>query len=121
MLDKPIEKIEYDAEGKVCGVTSGGETAKTKRVIADPSYFPDKVKKVGQVGVLLFISRAHTAANQRSYRHTYGHAELQYLLIMIYDTVKFKEHGVRSQIGLPKIVLDNPRPLIFVWYFALNR
>ena len=54
MLDKPIEKIEYDAEGKVCGVTSGGETAKTKRVIADPSYFPEKVKKVGQVGILLF-------------------------------------------------------------------
>ena len=58
MLDKPIEKIEYDAEGKVCGVTSGGETAKTKRVIADPSYFPEKVKKVGQVGILLFTSCA---------------------------------------------------------------
>ena len=65
MLDKPIEKIEYDAEGKVCGVTSGGETAKTKRVIADPSYFPDKVKKVGQVGVLLFTSRAHTSLGCR--------------------------------------------------------
>ena len=52
MLDKPIEKIEYDADGKVCGVTSGGETAKTKAVIADPSYFPDKVKKVGQVSIM---------------------------------------------------------------------
>ena len=60
MLDKPIEKIEYDAEGKVCGVTSGGETAKTKRVIADPSYFPDKVKKVGQVGILRFTSKSRS-------------------------------------------------------------
>ncbi len=50
MLDKPIDKVEFGDDGKVCGVTSGGETAKTKQVIADPSYFPDRVKKIGQVG-----------------------------------------------------------------------
>ena len=49
MLDKPIEDIKYDESGQVCGVTSQGETAKTKMVISDPTYFPDKVKKVGQV------------------------------------------------------------------------
>ena len=49
MLDKPIEEIKYDENGCVCGVTSQGETAKTKSVIGDPSYFTDKVKKVGQV------------------------------------------------------------------------
>ncbi len=49
MLDKPIEGVVFGEDGKVTGVTSGGETAKTKQVIADPSYFPDKVKKVGQV------------------------------------------------------------------------
>ena len=49
MLDKPVEEIVYDDNGKVCGVKSQGETARTKMVIADPSYFPDKVKKVGQV------------------------------------------------------------------------
>ena len=49
MLDKPVEEIVYDENGQVCGVKSQGETAKTKMVIADPSYFPDKVKKVGQV------------------------------------------------------------------------
>lgn len=49
MLDKPIEDIKYDENGRVCGVTSQGETAKTKMVIGDPSYFPDKVKKDGQV------------------------------------------------------------------------
>ncbi len=49
MLDKPIDKVEFGEDGKVCGVTSGGETAKTKQVISDPSYFPDRIKKVGQV------------------------------------------------------------------------
>ena len=52
MLDKPIEDIKYDENGRVCGVTSQGETAKTKMVISDPSYFPDKVKKDGQVSQL---------------------------------------------------------------------
>lgn len=49
MLDKPIDEIKYDENGRVCGVTSQGETAKTKMVIGDPSYFPDKVRKDGQV------------------------------------------------------------------------
>lgn len=49
MLNKPIEKIEYDADGKFVGVTSDGVTAKAKLCIGDPSYFPEKVKKVGQV------------------------------------------------------------------------
>jgi len=48
MLDKPIEKIETLPNGKI-GVTSGGETVVGKMVVGDPSYFPEKVKKVGQV------------------------------------------------------------------------
>lgn len=47
MLNKPIEKVE-----KVDGwwnVTSEGETVKGKIVVGDPSYFPENVKKVGQV------------------------------------------------------------------------
>jgi len=48
MLDKPVEEIVYE-NGKVVGVKSGGEVAKTKMVIADPSYFPDRVEKVCQV------------------------------------------------------------------------
>lgn len=48
MLDKPIEEIKME-DGKVVGVKSAGETAKTKMVVGDPSYFPDLVKKVGQV------------------------------------------------------------------------
>jgi len=48
MLDKPVEEVVMEG-GKVVGVKSGGEIAKTKMVIADPSYFPDRVKKVAQV------------------------------------------------------------------------
>lgn len=47
MLNKPVETVTTE-DGMVC-VTSGGETAKAKAVIGDPSYFPDKVKDVGQV------------------------------------------------------------------------
>jgi Rab GDP dissociation inhibitor len=49
MLSKPIEEIVYDSTGAVCGVKSEGAVAKAKLVIGDPSYFPDKVKKTGQV------------------------------------------------------------------------
>jgi len=48
MLHKPVEEIIYE-NGTVVGVKSEGEIAKCKLVIGDPSYFPDKVKKVGQV------------------------------------------------------------------------
>ncbi|OAY35745.1 guanosine nucleotide diphosphate dissociation inhibitor At5g09550 [Manihot esculenta] len=49
MLRKPECKVEFDADGKAYGVTSEGETAKCKKVICDPSYLPDKVKKIGKV------------------------------------------------------------------------
>lgn len=39
MLDKPIEAIVTDNDGKFVGVTSAGETVKAKQVIGDPSYF----------------------------------------------------------------------------------
>ncbi|MCL4130034.1 UNVERIFIED_CONTAM: hypothetical protein GTU68_036865 [Idotea baltica] len=48
MLDKPIDEIVME-NGKVVGVKSGNEVAKCKQVYCDPSYVPDKVKKVGQV------------------------------------------------------------------------
>lgn len=49
MLDKPVDEIVLDEEGKVAGVKSGGEVAKCKQVYCDPSYVPDRVKKSGQV------------------------------------------------------------------------
>ncbi|KAJ7549338.1 hypothetical protein O6H91_07G049300 [Diphasiastrum complanatum] len=47
MLSKPDCTLEFDEEGKVRGVTSDGETAKTKKVVCDPSYVRNK--KVGKV------------------------------------------------------------------------
>jgi len=55
MLNKPVEEIIYDSNGTVVGVKSEGEVAKCKFVVGDPSYFPDKVKKVGQVASLICI------------------------------------------------------------------
>lgn len=49
MLDKSIDSIVYDENGKVCGVKSGDEIAKCSAVIGDPSYFPDKVKSVHKI------------------------------------------------------------------------
>jgi len=37
MLNKNIDGFKYDENGKVCGVTSGNETAKCKYVICDPT------------------------------------------------------------------------------------
>jgi Rab GDP dissociation inhibitor len=50
MLNKPIEEIFYDADGKVTGLKSEGEAVRCHKLIADPSYFigTDKVRKVGQ-------------------------------------------------------------------------
>lgn len=48
MLDKPVDEIVME-NGKVVGVRCGDETAKCKQVYCDPSYVPDRSKKVGQV------------------------------------------------------------------------
>ncbi|KAL0366545.1 UNVERIFIED_CONTAM: Guanosine nucleotide diphosphate dissociation inhibitor 1 [Sesamum radiatum] len=55
MLNKPECKVEFDGDGKACGVTSEGETAKCKKVVCDPSYLPNKVKKVGKVARAIAI------------------------------------------------------------------
>ncbi|KAK8529780.1 hypothetical protein V6N12_060550 [Hibiscus sabdariffa] len=55
MLNKPECKVEFDADGKAIGVTSEGETAKCKKVVCDPSYLSDRVKKVGKVARAICI------------------------------------------------------------------
>ncbi|KAF1862000.1 hypothetical protein Lal_00026508 [Lupinus albus] len=55
MLNKPECKVEFDGDGKAIGVTSEGETAKCKKVVCDPSYLPDKVRKVGKVARAICI------------------------------------------------------------------
>ncbi|KII93786.1 hypothetical protein PLICRDRAFT_88115 [Plicaturopsis crispa FD-325 SS-3] len=53
MLDKQIDEIVTDANGKFVGVRSGGETVKAKQVIGDPSYFgAGKTAEDGKVRVV---------------------------------------------------------------------
>ncbi|TFY70929.1 hypothetical protein EVG20_g2074 [Dentipellis fragilis] len=47
MLDKQIDEIVTDADGKFVGVRSGTETVKAKQVIGDPSYFGAGAAKDG--------------------------------------------------------------------------
>jgi len=49
MLNKPIQGFTFDDKGRVTGVKSENEVAKCTAVIGDPTYFPDKVKQVGQI------------------------------------------------------------------------
>jgi Rab GDP dissociation inhibitor len=55
MLNKPIDGFVYDDKKRICGVTSEGVTARCKAVIADPSYFPDLVEKVGEISRCICI------------------------------------------------------------------
>ncbi|KAG6664911.1 guanosine nucleotide diphosphate dissociation inhibitor 1-like [Carya illinoinensis] len=55
MLNKPECKVEFDEEGKVVGVTSEGETARCRKVVCDPSYLPNKVRKVSRVARAIAI------------------------------------------------------------------
>jgi len=48
MLNKKIDGLRME-NGRVTGVRSGDEVAKCSLVIGDPSYFPELVKKVGDV------------------------------------------------------------------------
>jgi len=50
MLRKPFHGVVLNDEGKVVGVKSeNNEVAKCKFVVGDPSYFPEKTRKAGQI------------------------------------------------------------------------
>jgi len=55
MLNKPILGFTYDESGRVTGVKSEDGIARCKTVVGDPSYFSDRVKKIGQVGRCIAI------------------------------------------------------------------
>lgn len=56
MLDKQIEKIVLE-DGHVVGVSDGKETAKCSIVVCDPTYAPERCRKVGQVSCLEVFSK----------------------------------------------------------------
>lgn len=49
MLDRPVDGLLYDADGRVCGVQSDGKVARCTAVFADPTYVPEKIRVVHQV------------------------------------------------------------------------
>jgi len=57
MLGTPLSDIHFDDDGQFTGITISkdaqpdvaGRTAKAKFVVGDPSYFPDKCGKIGDV------------------------------------------------------------------------
>uniref|UniRef100_A0AAY4AXP3 Rab GDP dissociation inhibitor n=1 Tax=Denticeps clupeoides TaxID=299321 RepID=A0AAY4AXP3_9TELE len=48
LLNRQVDNIVME-NGKAVGVKSGGEFFRCKHLICDPSYVPDRVKKVGRV------------------------------------------------------------------------
>eukprot|EP01132_Coremiostelium_polycephalum_P007691 gene7691-9461_t len=66
MLNKPIDQIVFE-DGKV-KVTSEKETVTADFIVADPSYFPDKVKKTGRIvrSICILGSPIANTANSES-------------------------------------------------------
>jgi len=63
MLNRPIEGFEYGEDGRICAVRAPDpddeaqtvKAVKCKMVIGDPTYFPEKVRKVGKVARAICI------------------------------------------------------------------
>jgi Rab GDP dissociation inhibitor len=64
MLNHPIQKVLFDDAGSFAGVVAEGQKATAPIVIADPSYFPDRCKKVGAVARCICIL-SHPVPNTR--------------------------------------------------------
>ncbi|KAK8439837.1 Rab GDP dissociation inhibitor alpha [Candidozyma auris] len=63
MLDTPIEEVLYDENKKFAGVKTKEGTAKAPIVIADPTYFPDRVKKTGHRVIRAMCIMDHPVPN----------------------------------------------------------
>jgi len=113
MLNKPVEEIIYD-NGVVTGVKSEGEIAKCKFVVGDPSYFPDRVEKRGQVASLICVL-SHPIAGTND-------AESCQIIIPqkeakrkydIYISATSAAHNVAPKgkwIALVSTIVDSPNP-----------
>ncbi|CCW67307.1 unnamed protein product [Phytomonas sp. Hart1] len=49
MLQTPVDRVNFDADGVFESIESEGKKAHAKFVVGDPSYFPDRVRAVGKV------------------------------------------------------------------------
>lgn len=62
MLDTPIDEVLYE-DGKFAGVITKEGKAKAPIVIADPTYFPEKVKKTGSKVIRAMCILDHPVPN----------------------------------------------------------
>ncbi|EGV61154.1 Rab GDP dissociation inhibitor alpha [Yamadazyma tenuis] len=63
MLGTPIDEILYDEKKNFAGVITKEGKAKAPIVIADPTYFPERVKKTGQKVIRAMCILDHPVAN----------------------------------------------------------
>lgn len=49
MLNQTFSQLFYNEQGQISGLQLNETHIKCHSIIADPSYFPDKIKKIGQV------------------------------------------------------------------------
>lgn len=63
MLGTPIDEVLYDENKKFAGVVTKEGTAKAPIVIADPTYFPEKVKKTGHKVIRAMCIMDHPVPN----------------------------------------------------------
>ncbi|CCH59627.1 hypothetical protein TBLA_0B08110 [Henningerozyma blattae CBS 6284] len=99
MLDTPVEKVDYDSDGKFKSVTTKLGTFKAPVVIADPTYFPEKCKSTGQRVIRAICILNHPVPN------TNNSDSLQIIIPQsqvdrkndIYIAVVSDEHNVSSK------------------------
>jgi len=100
MLNKPIEEILYDKEGKVSGVKSEGKEARCKKLIGDPSYFmgTDKIRKTGQIArCICILSHPISNTNDADSCQIIIPAKTQNRKSDIYISVVSSSHQVASK------------------------
>ncbi|KAF8404707.1 hypothetical protein HHK36_009595 [Tetracentron sinense] len=99
-------KVEFDENGKAFGVTSEGETAKCKKVVCDPSYLADKVRKVEKVARAICIIR-HPIPKQFSLCPGYSATETTWTQIRhLYEMLKMDKQLIMiHQCPEPVVVL----------------
>jgi len=100
MLNKPIEEVLYNKEGKVIGVKSEGKEARCKQLIGDPSYFlgTDKIKKTGQIArCICILSHPVAGTNDADSCQIIIPAKTQNRKSDIYISVVSSSHQVASK------------------------
>lgn len=63
MLGTPIDEVLYDEDKRFAGVVTKEGTAKAPIVIADPTYFPERVKKTGHKVIRAMCIMDHPVPN----------------------------------------------------------